>query len=350
MIAKYLFDIHSGFALLAEFSLSAALLLLSGVFVTQYSKKISEQSGLSRLWIGMMLLAPLSSAEEFISSVTAITFLRAPDIAFGDIFGSNVFNLMILCFLIPVLTRRIPLISIKGILHERDVLLSVSGIVLIVISMMGIFLTESIPKSFYFIFSLLIALGYFWGVRTLSSYEKPESEKNFKIHLKARAIDLIYFLIWGGVMVISGIWITHLSDQIASYPFEIFGGKLLFGQTFIGTFFLAMVTSLDEAIIAISAIKMSAMELAIGNIFGSNLVNLFFIPILDIIYRLKYGVHIFFDVRSIHLFTGLMVICLTALATAGILYRSRERKGFGWDTLAMIFVCLSGFFVLFKLR
>ncbi|MEK7789991.1 MAG: hypothetical protein AAB309_00010 [Deltaproteobacteria bacterium] len=350
MIAKYLFDIHSGFALLAEFSLSAALLLLSGVFVTQYSKKISDQSGLSRLWIGMMLLAPLSSAGEFISSVTAITFLRAPDIAFGDIFGSNIFNLMILCFLIPVLTYRTPLFSIKGILHERDILLSAWGMILIVISMMGIFLTESIPKSFYFVFSLLIALGYLFGVRMMASYEKLEIEKTFKVHLKTTAMTWIYFLFWGMVMVISGFWITHLSDQIASYPFEMFGGKILLGQTFVGTLFLATVTSLDEAIIAISAIKMSASELAIGNIFGSNLVNLFFIPILDVIYRLKYGVHIFFDVHSIHLFTGLIVICLTALATSGILYRSRERKGWGWDTLSMIFVYIFGAFVLFRLR
>lgn len=350
MIAQYLFDIHSGFALLAEFSLSAALLLLSGVFVTQYSKKISEQSGLSRLWIGMMLLAPLSSSGEFISSMTAIMFLRAPDIAFGNIFGSNIFNLMILGFLIPVLTYRTPLFSIKGILHERDILLSAWGMILIVISMMGIFLTESIPKSFYFIFSLLIALGYLFGVRMMASYEKLETEEIFKVHLKTTTITWVYFLIWGGVMVISGIWITYLSDQIASYPFEIFGGKILLGHTFVGTLFLATATSLDEAIIAISAIKMSASELAIGNIFGSNLVNLFFIPILDSVYKLKYGVHIFFDVRSTHLFTGLVVICLTALAAAGILYRSKKRKGFGWDTASMILIYLCGSFILFKLR
>jgi len=352
VIAKYLFDVPSGFILFSEFLLSAAMLLLSGFFVTQYSKKISSGLGLSRLWVGMMLLAPLSSAGEFISSIGAITIIRAPDLAFGDLFGSNLFNLMILCFLIPALTSRTPLLSTKGIFHERDILLSVWGIVLMVISMKGIFLTESVPKSLYFIFSLLIAIVYFGGIRLLSSYEKMESggETVTPSAGPNQMMIWIYFLVWGGAMVFSGLWMTLISDQIALYPFNLFGNKILLGHSFVGTLFLAVVTSLDEVVIAISAIRLSASELTIGTIFGSNLVNLFFIPILDIIYRLKYGVPIFFDVRSIHLFTGMVVIVLTVIGVGGILYRSKVRKGFGFDTIAMALIYLVSTYILFRLR
>lgn len=349
MIAKYLFD-GNGFALFSEFLLSAALLLLSGFFVTHYSRKISANKGWSRLWVGMMLLAPLSSAGELISSIGAITLLRAPDLALGDLLGSNLFNLMILCFLIPVLTFRTPLISMKGILRERDILLSVWGVVLIIISMSGIFLTESVPKSLYFVFSLLIAVFYLWGARLLMSYEKMERVETLKTPEKSVGTFWIYFLIWGGVMVFSGLWITSISDQIASYPFHLFGKKILLGHSFVGTLFLAIVTSLDEMVIAVSAIRIAAAELTIGTLFGSNLVNLFFISILDIIYRLKYGIHIFFDLRTVHLLTGFMIIGLTAIATAGILHRSKTRKGFGLDTIVMVSIYGVGIYLLFKLR
>lgn len=349
MIAKHLFD-GNGFALFSEFLLSVALLLLSGFFVTHYSRKISASRGWNRLWVGMMLLAPLSSAGEFISSISAITLLRAPDLALGGLLGSNLFNLMVLCFTLPVLTFRTPLISMKGILRERDILLSAWGIVLITISMSGIFLTESVPQSLYFLFSLLIAVFYLVGARLLLSYEKIESSELIKIPEKSTGSLWIYFLIWGAAMVFSGLWITTISDQIASYPFPLFGKKILLGHSFVGTFFLAIATSLDEMVIVISAIRIAAAELTIGTLFGSNLIHLFFISVLDIIYRLKYGVHIFFDLRTIHLLTGFIVIGLTAIATAGILYRSKTRKGFSLDTIAMASVYLVGMYLLFKLR
>ena len=55
------------------------------------------------------------------------------------------------------------------------------------------------------------------------------------------------------------------------------------GQTFVGSIFIAISTSLPEAVVSFSAFKFS-IDMAIGNILGSNITDLFFLPIYDVIF------------------------------------------------------------------
>ena len=74
------------------------------------------------------------------------------------------------------------------------------------------------------------------------------------------------------------------------------------GRTFVGSIFLALVTSLPEMVVSLSALKMGAFDLAIGNIFGSNMTNMFivFFVFLSPILRGP----ILYDVGSTHIVDG----------------------------------------------
>ena len=56
------------------------------------------------------------------------------------------------------------------------------------------------------------------------------------------------------------------------------------GQTFVGNIFIAISTSLPEVVVSLSAMKINAVDLAIGNLFGSNIFNIFILAIDDIFF------------------------------------------------------------------
>jgi len=77
------------------FSLLACLVVIgmAGVRLARYGDIIAEKSGLSRGWVGMILLASVTSLPELATGLSAVTVANVPDIAVGNILGACVFNL-----------------------------------------------------------------------------------------------------------------------------------------------------------------------------------------------------------------------------------------------------------------
>lgn len=69
---------------------------------------IARLTGLSRSWIGLVLLATATSLPELFTGVSAVTVANAPNIAVGDALGSCIFNLAMLVVL-DVMSRDEPM-------------------------------------------------------------------------------------------------------------------------------------------------------------------------------------------------------------------------------------------------
>ncbi len=76
-----------------QFVLCAGLIGIAGVRLSRYGDAIAGHTGLSRNWIGLVLLATVTSLPELVTGLSAVTLAAAPDIAVGDVLGSCVFNL-----------------------------------------------------------------------------------------------------------------------------------------------------------------------------------------------------------------------------------------------------------------
>jgi len=152
---------------------------------------------------------------------------------------------------------------------------------------------------------------------------------------------IIFKLLMCSVLVIVGaIWLANSADRIAV--------QTGLGRTFVGSIFLAFVTSLPEMVVTISALKMRAFDLAIGNIFGSNMTNLFIIFIST--FFTKAG-PVLSLVSQTHIVTLILSMILTGLAIWGIHHRGKKSfGGLGWDTIAMTFCFITGTFLLYKIR
>ena len=116
------------------------------------------------------------------------------------------------------------------------------------------------------------------------------------------------------VVIIAAIFLPKIGEGIA----ETTG----LGQTFVGNIFIALSTSLPEVVVSISAVKMGAIDLAVGNLFGSNIFNILILAIDDIFF-VKGPILSF--VNTSHIISALSAILMTAIAIIGLTYRSEKR-------------------------
>ncbi len=136
------------------FVVCTAVIVYAGSRLAKYGDIIAEKTGLGRAWIGVVLMASVTSLPELITGISSVTFAGVPDIAVGDILGSCVFNMLILAFL-DAIHRPMP-ISAKA--HQGNVLSAGFGILMLSIMSGSLFLRMSLPP-----------LGWI-GPYTLSDY------------------------------------------------------------------------------------------------------------------------------------------------------------------------------------
>lgn len=77
----------------------AILIAIAGTKLSRYADVIADKTGLSGNWIGLILLATVTSLPGLATGISAVTIAGAPNIAVGDVLGSCVFNLAILVLL-----------------------------------------------------------------------------------------------------------------------------------------------------------------------------------------------------------------------------------------------------------
>jgi cation:H+ antiporter len=83
------------FSLIIQFVISCIFLILSGYFLTKFAEKIAVQIKVGKTFFGMFVLAGVTSLPELSVDIEALK-LNSPNLAVGDLFGSCLFNLMIL--------------------------------------------------------------------------------------------------------------------------------------------------------------------------------------------------------------------------------------------------------------
>ncbi len=68
-------------------------IFFSGRKIARYGDVIAEKTGLGGVWIGLILLALITSLPELFNGVSAVIIVDAPDLTVGNLLGANAFNL-----------------------------------------------------------------------------------------------------------------------------------------------------------------------------------------------------------------------------------------------------------------
>jgi cation:H+ antiporter len=109
---------------------------------------------------------------------------------------------------------------------------------------------------------------------------------------------------------------------------------------------VAFVTSLPELVVTVAALRLGAVDMAIGNLFGSNLFNIAILAVDDIFYLPG---PLFEAVSATHAISAFSAVMMTGVAVVGLLYRPRTRvlKTVGWASIFLFSVYLINSYLLF---
>jgi cation:H+ antiporter len=326
------------------FALCTAVIVYAGSRLAKYGDIIAEKTGLGRAWIGLVLMAAVTSLPELITGISAVTFAGVPDIAVGDVLGSCVFNMLILAFL-DALCRPMPL-SARA--HQGNVLSAGFGILFLSIIAGSLFLRMSVPPlGWVGLYTLLTLPLYCIAMRLIFFYEKrkiaaflKEVAMEFKykdIPIKTAVVNYLGNAI---LVIVSAVFLPKIGEGLA----ETTG----LGQSFVGNIFIALSTSLPEVVVSIAAVRMGAVDLAIGNLLGSNIFNIFILGLDDIFFIRG---PILSNVNQNHIISALSAIAMTTIAVIGLTYRSEKKRLFiAWDSAGIIMVYVITILLLFLAR
>lgn len=331
-----------------KFIIAAVVVVFSGHKICIYAEKIAQLTRVGRTFIGLMLLAVVTSLPELAVTITA-TKIHALDLALGDLFGSNLFNLTIVPVILFFFMRKPKLLSFDS----THVLSSAISVLLIALAAMGILFYNFVsPQASYSRFLLdaetaLILATYFCGTYLIFRCEKKNMDRSAQSDSETKSDGLriwLQFLFFAVILLGSAIYLSRLGNIISRIPV----GGVALGGTFVGGLFLAVTTSLPEMSVSVSAVKLGFFDMALGNIFGSNMFNIAIIGITDLVLGRTV---ILSSVSALHLFTVLSVIICTCLVMAGLVYRSKnETSGLAWDSAGVLFIYFAANLVSFYLR
>lgn len=297
------------------FFVCAGLITWSGAHLSKQGNRLAELTGLSKAWIGLILMSTVTSLPELVSGISSVVVVKAPDMAVGNVIGSCAFNLLILALLDKL--------NYTGNLVEKvsHVLAGSLGIVLLTCAGVAI-LTAQETKAIAWIspFTPLLIIVYSLAVRALGLNERTNASTNNHVGstVVSKQITLAK-VIWtysihAMIVTATALILPELGENIA----EDAG----LSDSFFGTVFLAATTSLPEMVVSVSALRIGAVDMAIGNLLGSNVFNLVILALLDLIYV---SGTLYANISEIHLFSVLATIGMTAVVLTGLLTQSAQK-------------------------
>lgn len=305
------------------FVILAFIIIQAGKKLSICGDKLGDIMGLEKSWIGVIMLASITSLPELITS-TASTIIGNPEMAVSNIFGSNLFNIFIIFILDVFFIKN----SFSSSIGFKNYLSCFSSILLTMIFLLGFVFGEITLAGISFI-SIIIFLIYFLIMNLIYKLEHGEDFEEISEVNPEDSIEMsekqakLGFAISGLTVVVVGMGLSQVADRIASTP--IMGISL--GESFVGVILLALATSLPELTVSIQAIRMKSYNMAAGNILGSNIFNIAIIFVVDVFYR---GGSLYEKLTDFHIISAVFSLLILLTLMMGMLFKSKKRKYDSW--------------------
>ena len=312
----------------ALFGAAALVIVVAGMRLARYGDVLGEKTGLGRSWIGLVLLASTTSLPELFTGFGATALAPLPDIALGDVLGSCMFNLVILSLMDAIQPE--PL-STRA--HQGHALSIGFGLLLVGVAGFGLVAGDWGPAiGWVGVYSPLLIVLYFLAMRVIFAHERQRRLEHTQAvaeslrygEISTRSAILHYSLAATAVIA-AAVWLPRLGAELAR--------QTGLGEAFVGSLFVAVTTSLPEIVVSVTAVRIGALDLGIGNILGSNLFNLLVLALDDIFYRQG---PLLADAHPAHMVTVIAVVSMNALFLIGLTYKAVSKRFLvTWDSAAI---------------
>lgn len=326
-------------ALAAVMAAAATLVWIAGTKITHYVDAIARRTGIGEAFAGMLLLGGVTSLPELATAGTAAASGDAL-LTVNDLLGSASMNLMLL--------------AVGDFVYGRDALTSVAGrpvtlmqgtLGMMLLAAVGFAIATGdvvIPLIGAGLATLILALACIqalrisrrfvdnsnWKIanlRTIEPIETPEiTLSNSRLGVMA-GIAALGVLGGGGALAMSGSAIAE---------------KTGIGSSIVGFLLVGFATSLPELSSVLAALRLRRYQMAIGDIFGTNLFNIQILFVADLVYR---DGALLNAAGSFEIAASCLAALLTGLFLVGLLERNNRTIGrVGFDSAAVLVLFAGG--------
>lgn len=301
------------------FLIFAFLTVFLSIKLSYYADLLSKTSGVSKALVGGIVLAGVTSLPEFVTCFSAMV-VDNPALAIGDIIGSNLFNLFMICFFDIVFIKKMIFLNTSR-LHNIVILILILNYLALYFFVSKIFDFSLLSIGFP---SILIIATYILYLKKIPKFEVDSYVINEDGSSKKTAVKLVIVSL---CMVISSVLLTIVVNNISiAHP--------SFSSSFLGAIFLGITTSLPEVVTFYALINIKSYDIAVSNIIGSCLFNLLVLAIGDIVF-LGYPVYMFSDNDTLIL----VILGLLFLVSCLIInYRKRCKNLFSYGFISFLVI------------
>ncbi len=337
---------------LTIFFIAAVFVWLAGTRLSRYLGRISEITGIEQAIVGMLMLGVLTSLPE-IANVATSSHFGNPALAANNLLGSAAINLVLLAIADAIFGRD----ALTSIVAQPAILLQ-STLCMLVLAVVA----AAIVTGDVLIFGVgawstavfLLSLGAFWmstgyGRRsqwTLHNHKKPaassssSSSSKKENNKKELSRLLLRIAIAAAVILVAGYSLSQTGDALAE--------QTGLGSGLVGFLLIGFATSLPELSSITTSIRMRRHEMAIGEVLGTNFVNVSLLLLADAVYTEGPVIN---ELGRFETISALLGAILTGTLLVGLLERRNPVVlRIGYDTLAILLLFAGGVGLLFTLR
>ncbi len=301
--------------LLFQFAVCAVLIARAGYVLSRSADELADAHGWGRGWVGLALLATVTSLPELASGVSAVAFVDAPNLAVGNALGACVINLLFLV-VVDALQRHQPMYREASATH----LLSAGfGVVMLGFVALSLLTGARAPAVLHVgVYSPMLLALYLLALKGVHAHERQAMAAVASTRRPVSAVPTRHewrrFGLAALVVMAAGSWLPAVADGL--------GQTLGLSRSFVGTVLMAVVTTLPEMAVTLGALRLGALDMAIGNLLGSNLFNIAILALDDAFYIRG---PLLADAASVHTGTAVTALVMTGLVIIGLVMRPQGR-------------------------
>lgn len=306
------------------------LLLLIGGFVAlifgadklvEGASNLAAKFGIPNIVIGLTVVAFGTSAPELVVNLFA-AINNNTEMVLGNVLGSNIFNVLGILGITSIIYP----LTVKRNTTWLEIPLSLLAAVVVLVVASDIFLDNS-ALNFISRTDALILLSFFiiFLVYNISISSKDSAEEEVEIKAQSYLKSSLFILLGLAGLIIGGKLIVDSAVSIA----QMFG----LSERVIGLTIVSIGTSLPELATSIVAVKKKNVDIAIGNVVGSNIFNIFFVlGVSTFVNPLLVNPASFFDIM-VNIIAGVLLFLF--------IFTGKGRKLERWEGIILLLLYVS---------
>ncbi|MDP3461893.1 MAG: calcium/sodium antiporter [Bacteroidales bacterium] len=295
--------------------LGFGILIKGADWLVEGGSALARKYRVSELAIGLTIVAFGTSMPEFVVNAFAAYESKA-DIVFGNIIGSNIFNLFAILGIAGLIT---PIVVQSSTVWKEIPYSFLAVLLLFFLSNSFLSENESLTRIDGIILLIFFLIFLYYVFRQLSKDT---------ILLETNRIELSNLKIWTFILV--GLIFLVAGGRLVVINSVLIAQSLGISQTIIGLTIVAAGTSLPELATSVVAAAKRSNDIAIGNIIGSNIFNIFFVLgasalIRPVDFNVKFNIDIYL------LGAGTILLFLA-------MYSGKKKKLDRWEAGTMLLI------------